>query len=422
MNQFATVAATGIITFSHTPRSSKRLKRLDPGSLSRIPFMRLHLARRRTVNSDHANIQFLEPGELNSRGRQGYLKSLLEDGARSMAENAIAEVRVIAVGEAVLPVLIVEPALENCDLCSPMAHHVHYARDEVVARAHKALKWFFRLAYAAFGKVLDLGRIDRVVYVNNWLFSTNPCLELSTAELIAVRRFLQQQYPGHAQVFRSVHPALFPDQETRFMESGYTLIKSRDVFVWPSEDTTYLERKNYHRDRKLLESSDARVIGATQAGPTQVGRLQDFYRCLYLDKHNRLNAHLTRQFFAVTLERQALQYHFLVDDEHIVGFYCFLIVRDVFLVVGLGYDQSVGRKKGLYRQLVISCIQEAKKRGLTLNLSAGVDAFKASRGGQSITEYEAVYFRHLPVRQRLAWRLLQLKCGLSVTLRKASWR
>ena len=222
-------------------------------------------------------------------------------------------------------------------------------------------------------------------------------------------------------VIRSVQPDLHPDQKELFLGCGFSLFKSRDVFVWPRDDHSYKDRKNYRKDSLLLKQSLFKVIEPQLLSSDNAARLRDIYRRLYLDKHNALNACLTERFFAITSDSQVLQYRLFIDEGKIIGFYCFEIVREVLLVIALGYDQAVPRKKGLYRQIVMSCIHESKRMDLTLTFSAGVDQFKASRGGQSIIEYEAVYFKHLSSRQRLAWRLLQLKCRLSVWFRAIRW-
>ena len=362
-------------------------------------------------------VRFRDATELKDEGPEAYLRALLGFGVQSMARNARAEVRVMAVGPVTIPLLIVEPSVENCDLCSQMAHHVHYARDEVVARTPSGLKWLVRLAYATFGGLLRAGRIDRVVYLGNWLYSTNPPLGLSAAGLHAARNAVRSEYPDHALVVRSVQPAFLPDLPILFRSCGFSLLKARDVFVWPRGDDSYQDRKNYRIDLRLLEQSDLIVAQAERLEASEAARLRELYCRLYIGKHNPLNAMLTEHFFLSTFKSGALRYRYLMAGDEIVGFYCFQVFGRILLVVALGYDLDAGRSSGVYRQLVMSCIQLAKEHDLHLSFSAGVDEFKSSRGGLSTTEYEAAYFRHLPLWRRQAWRLLQFKCWLSERLR-----
>ena len=70
----------------------------------------------------------------------------------------------------------------------------------------------------------------------------------------------------------------------------------------------------------------------------------------------------------------------------------------------VGYDLDQPRELGLYRRLAAVPVLEAMKRGIPLNLSAGVGRFKALRGGEPVMEYLGVYVRHLPATRRAPWR------------------
>jgi hypothetical protein len=360
------------------------------------------------------HVQLLSPADLPCETSSGgYLRALVECGPQKMAENAIAESFAVAVNDTVLPLLVVEPCAVHCDQSSVIAHHVHYSRDEVLLRTPRELRWLVRLAYAPYQAFLHWGKVNRVIYLNNWLFSTNPCPELSSDELAAVTAFIQREYPEHALVFRSIQPKLFPEQEKAFIDGGYKLLKSRDVFAWAVDDHSCLERKNFRRDSRLLETSSCEIREVSRLDFKQAARLRHLYSGLYLVKHNELNANLTEAFFEQTCNTGALTYRLLINDGVIAGFYCYTVVRDVLIAIVLGYDLAAPRKAGLYRQIVISIIREARQQGLSLSLSAGAGEFKFSRGGKKVVEYEAARFRHLPLRQRLAWRVLQVKCSLS---------
>ncbi len=69
----------------------------------------------------------------------------------------------------------------------------------------------------------------------------------------------------------------------------------------------------------------------------------------------------------------------------------------------VGYDTSLPKSLGLYRRLAVVPVLEARRRGIPLNLSAGVGRFKALRGGEPVMEYLAVHDRHLPRWRRRPW-------------------
>jgi hypothetical protein len=61
---------------------------------------------------------------------------------------------------------------------------------------------------------------------------------------------------------------------------------------------------------------------------------------------------------------------------------------------------------GLYRRLAAIPLLRGQKSGLPVNLSAGVDEFKALRGGKPAQEYLAVFDRHLPPSRRTPWAFI----------------
>ncbi len=72
-----------------------------------------------------------------------------------------------------------------------------------------------------------------------------------------------------------------------------------------------------------------------------------------------------------------------------------------------GYDTSLPLGEGLYRLLTLVTLQDGVKRGLLVHVSGGVGKFKKVRGGESVTEYNAVYTKHLPRKRQLPWKLIQ---------------
>jgi glutathione synthase/RimK-type ligase-like ATP-grasp enzyme len=72
-----------------------------------------------------------------------------------------------------------------------------------------------------------------------------------------------------------------------------------------------------------------------------------------------------------------------------------------------GYDTGLPPETGLYRMLSWLVARRAHDEGAELHASSGVADFKRHRGGEAELEYTAVFVRHLPLRRRLAWGVLE---------------
>ncbi len=72
-----------------------------------------------------------------------------------------------------------------------------------------------------------------------------------------------------------------------------------------------------------------------------------------------------------------------------------------------GYDTSLPQEEGLYRLLTLITLQEGLQRNLLVHASGGVGKFKKVRGGKSVIEYNAVYYKHLPAWRQRPWKLIK---------------
>jgi hypothetical protein len=72
----------------------------------------------------------------------------------------------------------------------------------------------------------------------------------------------------------------------------------------------------------------------------------------------------------------------------------------------VGYDTNVSQEKGLYRILMYLNLRYARQHRLTYHCGTGVGHFKVSRGATAALDFGAIYYRHLPLSQRLFWGIL----------------
>lgn len=336
-----------------------------------------------------------------------YLEALVRDGGGVFLDNARMAVRALAVDDVVVPLVFGEPGCANGDVCSPCAHYVRYTFEEFHKRHRIIPLWCFGVLSSASTALFRAGAIDRVVYLNNWLFATNPHQPFSRGQLEAVIRDLVSRYPRHVIIVRTVNPRLHAQHSELLQGCGFKMVKARKVYLLDVDGLPFKESENAKRDLRLLETSPYSIIGNEQLEATDMPRLETLYRGLYLDKHSYLNPQYTHRFFEFMWRHNQMTFRALRKDGRIDGFICFWVQDNLLVGVSVGYDVTMPRHVGLYRQVIALLIKEARERRVILHLSAGVGRFKELRGAVPCAEYDAVYMRHLLPHRRLAWRLLQ---------------
>lgn len=367
-------------------------------------------------------ISILKTAEVGLLGREAdqpqdpgthYVSCMVRDGARRYVDNANVETRALIVDGKLLPLVISEGTYGNTDVCSPYVHYVEYTLEELAKRQRVSPHWLETIA-SPLMLLLKKGQIDRVVYINNWLLSTNPSSELSTDQIAVLTAHLTTTYPDSALVFRSVNPTVDEREFDALRRNGYKLIRSRRVYLLDTADKRHLEHKNVKTDVQLLERTPYQLVRSRDALVPYAARMTQLYRELYLDKHSSLNPHFNEDFFALTLRDRFFEYRALVKDGKMDAFASYFIQNRVMTGCLIGYALGRPRRLGLYRMAMAIFIAEAAERGLLLNLSGGAGSFKKLRGAIPAEEFDAVYDHHLPVQRRLVWIGLSIAGSLAV--------
>ena len=338
------------------------------------------------------------------------LSALIAEGTQPFITNVSAEVAALATAGAVMPLVRVDaaPAEPNAYVCSPTTHYIDYAQREVELELaeHPVLRRTIPPLLEGLRPLLRWSRVERIVYVNNWLLSTNLYPELSMAELTAIRQLLLATFPTHAILFRSLNLGLNRAMIDRLEALGFERIFSRQVYLLDPGDGAFRRRNNYAHDRRLARRSPYRWRSAAELTPAHAERLCALYSDLYLHKYSRHNPQLTPYALARALEERWFTISALTDGEQIDGLLGFIEQHGVLTAPLVGYDRKRSPAAGLYRLLMLELIEQAAARGRILHFSSGAASFKRLRGAEPHVEYSLVYHRHLPLRQRLPWRLL----------------
>jgi len=341
-----------------------------------------------------------------------YIASLVRRGPRSYVDNANVQMAALVIDEKVLPLVVSERVEGNSNVCSAYAHYFEYALQEFARRYRRVPLGLLKAPSSLLGALLRGGSIDRIVFVNNWLLSTNPSHGLSSAQIAALTAYLTRRYPDSAIVFRSVNPLADRPGLDALQTNSYRLVPSRRIYMLDTGSRRYLERSNVREDLRRLRQTSYSIVDNPEGLAPHAPRIAALYRDLYFGKYSPLNPQFNPDFFSMTLEERFLTYRALVKDDRIDAFAGYFVKDGVVMSSLLGYDLQRPANLGLYRLAFALLIAEAAQREAWLNMSAGAGEFKMFRGAVPVQECDAVYDRHLPVPRRLPWAGIRMVAGL----------
>ena len=336
-----------------------------------------------------------------------YLIPLMRQGPEFFIDNARVRMLALTLDDLLLPLVIADGARGNSNVCSPGSHYIDYAQAELTRFGPPLLGPLLGSALSLLGISLKCLGLDRVVYVNNFLWTTNPWPELSRAQLDAITRHLATAYPDHAIVLRSINPDFQPGLARALTHNGYETISSRKVYLFDGLTGDCMKRGNLLQDMKLLRKGSYEIIEDDRFARKDVESMTRFYRDLYLGKYPTLNPQFNERFFELIWREGILAFDTLRRNGTLVGFTARVVDGGRMIGCGIGYDMSAPRRDGLYRRLMAQFIKRAVQQKLLLNLSGGAGQFKMLRGGRPTIECDAVYHAHLPVHRRLPWLTLR---------------
>jgi len=336
-----------------------------------------------------------------------YVAAMVKYGPTTFVDNADVEINALVVQNKVLPLVVNRGVFGNSDVCSPYSHYVGYTLQELGKRHPHLPSGLLRWCGLSFASALGAASLEKAVFVNNWLLATNPRPALSSDEIRALTAALVARYPDSAIIFRTVNPNLDAVGFEALRQNRYRMVRSRRVYTLDANDKRYLEHRNAKEDLQLLRRTSYERL-SNDSLAVHADRIAQLYRDLYLVKHSRLNPQFNANFVRLTLQRETLTYVALQQGGTLDAFIAYYIREPVLTGAILGYDLKRPRKTGLYRLLIAMFIEEASKRGLIVNLSAGAGGFKMLRGALPVEEFDAVYDHHLSPQRRAVWTALRL--------------
>ena len=335
-----------------------------------------------------------------------YLVPFIENGPETYIANAHTELQVLRVDEAILPITLAQFHPANSYVCSPYAHYVAYGQEEFATLRNPPLEALLRLLFRPLGWYFRRARLDEVVYVNNWLLSTNLYPALTAEQVSAALRFLVEAFPDRAIAFRSVDAEHNPVVYQALQAAGCRMIFSRSIYYQDVPSAHVQRRQHYRRDLKHFERTPYTVVDGADLGLGDAARIVALYNDLYLRKYSYYNPQFTEAFITLCLQERLLVIKAFEHTGRLDGVLGYFVRRGLLTPPLFGYDTCLPQSLGLYRLISTLTSLEGQRQGALVHFSAGVGAFKRARGGVNAIEYNAVYDAHLPAARRRPWALL----------------
>jgi len=339
---------------------------------------------------------------------RSWFSPVLEEGAKWCASNLDTECAFLRIDGIELPLTVNSAQWENSWVCSPYAHYVSYAQEEVARAVHPAVGVPFSAMLAGLGQWFRSAQLNRVVMVNNWLMSTNPWPRWDARSLPAVIAALQDRWPEHAILFRSLNARESDPLLRQLRAVGARIVPSRQVWLFDPASVQVRRSRDLRKDINLLNRRDLQKVTHDELVEKDFPCLTELYEDLYLRKYSKHNPRYSSDWLCHLWREGHLRFTGLRHpDAGWVGVEACGVIHGVMVSAIVGYDTRLARSLGLYRRLAVVPVLAARDLGIPLNLSAGVGRFKELRGGAPVMEFIGVIDRHLAVERRLPWQLIQ---------------
>ncbi|CAI6076630.1 hypothetical protein PAECIP112173_02437 [Paenibacillus sp. JJ-100] len=349
------------------------------------------------------------PDTEDGRYARLYLEPMMLNGTQSYISNVETTLLLARLDDLVIPLTVNEAEYDNAYVCSPYTHYVSYAKQELNMLQKPVLEKGLSVLLSLLGWGMRQSRINKVVNVNNWMLSTNLYPAMSGEQAVKLLIAVQERYPKHAIVFRSLCPGLHLDLTDKLRDAGCRLIPSRQIYLYHASDPNFGNAKSrwlLKRDYQLLAKHGYDFVSEADMTMADIPRIAELYRLLYLEKYSYHNPQFSERMITTAMATGTLRLYGLRKEgqlDAIMGYFC----RNGVMTTPLfGYDTAVPQSVGLYRMLSACLIGQARDKGHLLHESAGAAQFKRNRGAVADFEYSAVYVRHLPRGRRWCWSLL----------------
>ena len=298
--------------------------------------------------------------------------------------------------------------VENAFVVSPYTIIIKYGLDEIKHIKSRVQRILFYGLLHGMAPLLKYANIDKVQILNNYLYSMN--FFSARWETLDIDKLTQKaivKYPTHALMLGSVNDYVNPKLYDNLNQNGWLRIARRKVFILHSKDNWHTKR-DVKKDFKLLDSTRFCYVKIDYHDMDALTKAQELYSVLFLEKHSDLNIEYTASYLQQLVKKELLEVYMLWDnsDAKYVGVIGLTHEDDLVTIPIVGYDMNYAKKDALYRRLMIFALAYTKEHDALLNMGAGAENFKETRGANPVLDYMFVKVDHLPYIYRFIWTLI----------------
>jgi hypothetical protein len=351
------------------------------------------------------------PQNVDGYYAQKFLSPLIKRGVSTYIENVNTRLCALVCDQLVLPITINDAEYENSYVCSPYSYYISYAKESMDLLTQSWFRHMINTLLWGASKILFRYQINKVVVVNNWFYSTNLYPQLKPEHLSAIAQFLRHCFPDYAIVFRSIDSQTNPLCYQVLQQIGFDYIANRQIFFINPRDSTLFETRLFKSDLKLLKNSGYEIVNGDQLKESDLSRMLDLYKDLYINKYSDLNPQFNEDFLHLMWTEKLMHFKALKKEGRIDGVVGYVQRNGMMQSPFFGYDRLLPKENALYRLLSTVLMLEAYDKNLLFHLSSGASMFKKIRKAHSCIEYMAIYHSHLSLKRRLPWNILKKMCN-----------
>lgn len=339
-----------------------------------------------------------------------YLKSLIQNGISPYIQNISAKYSALKLGKDIFPLLITTDNFQDSYVCSPYGNYISLGIEWLQTVKNRWLRQISHYGLKSLGYLIKKGRINSVIYFNHSLLSTDlQPNTLTESQIKTAVAFLKEKFPNHTIIFRSINAETGSDLKRCLKASGFKMLASRQIFLTDTKNPELLQTRIIKSDLKLWREREYDVVSYENFSGEDEERALELYQLLAIRSHSEFNPQITKRFLQLANQHSSFQMKGLKKNGKIEGVVGYYVKENILHCCFFGYDKSNKQNSTLmYRLLSTLLLLEAAKNGNIFHQSAGASFFKSVRRAVGHIEYQALYSRHLPMKQKLVWHFLRL--------------